>query len=236
MKLQYIFWLILLFACHVSSYSYKQFKQRDTKLDTLSSLSQLNNLTQNDFSMQNNQEDEDYVDEDLKSSTLKPTPGSKQMDEEELEDEIIEDEVVSTTRTTSKSHLVSTVTITTTTSPANDVVYDNDENDENGGDYDDNQTSDDENTANEAKIDPYNCPSLCRCKFTKIDLKTNKPEEENEYEEDNEDTEKRKRQLNEEQDIQNNKYRIEVDCSSASLTSLRNLFEDEFPLDQIVSL
>ncbi len=234
MKLQFKFWLVLLFACDASSYSYNQFKQRDTKLDTLSSLSQQNNSDHNAFSMQSNEEDEDYIDdEDLnkKTTTISTsTPKSKSIDDEELENEIFEDEIASTT-TTSRSRLGSV----TTSSAANDVLYDNDENDESAGDYDDNQTNDDENTTSESKIDPYNCPSVCKCKFNKIDLKTNKIEEENEYE-DTEDSNKKKRQFNEDQDIQNNKYRIEVDCSSASLFNLRNLFEDEFPLDQIVTL
>lgn len=198
---------LIIVICIANVYSFK----RDLKLDTLTSLSRLNqryvnNITQNDFSS-STENDDDYIDDDETTTTVK-TPI-----EEEHFDDTFEDE---------------------TTTKSNDVNYDDETEYE---ETDNNEETEDTN------VDPYNCPSQCKCKFNKIETKPLK-EEDNEYEEEETDTtsETRSRRSleysdnNEEQDVQTDKYKIDVDCSAAHINSIRNLFDEEFPLDQIISL
>lgn len=66
----------------------------------------------------------------------------------------------------------------------------------------------------EGQTQPFSCPFNCRCKFNKV-LTAKEPSDEYEDAE---------------------RFRIEVECPDAGLGSLANLFDEDFPLGQIVFL
>lgn len=73
--------------------------------------------------------------------------------------------------------------------------------------------------------DPYVCPSKCKCNFAKVFSKrANYDDDEYNFD-----------YTADYGDFQS-KYNIDVDCSGANLYNIINLFNDEFPLDQIVKL
>ena len=124
------------------------------------------------------------------------------------------------------------------TTTKKDSYYD--ENEENG--YDENEEEEEQDTSSiddeeSSKSTPYNCPSDCKCIFNKVD-KNNNEETEEEFES------SRKKRLvvnNDEDNTVNNdnnknvKYEIQVDCSANYLSTIVNLFDYDFPLNQIVS-
>lgn len=90
--------------------------------------------------------------------------------------------------------------------------------------YDDYDNSDYYDYYDDYKVDPYTCPSKCKCVFNKIGKTLQKRADTDyayEYTDDYNDKDK---------------YKIEVDCSGASLTTVVGLFDELFPLDQIVKL
>ena len=113
--------------------------------------------------------------------------------------------------------------------PASELMYDDDEEDQ--------ETEEDEETQEEdEQDDPFVCPNFCKCQFKKVGNDGNKPKTaENEAYEDEEGAEERsKRSLDYEEDTE--RFRIDVECANAGLESIHNLFDEDFPLDQIVFL
>ena len=91
-----------------------------------------------------------------------------------------------------------------------DTSYNDDEDD-----YDDDDEN--RNSLRKSEEEPYNCPKQCNCKFNKtVDQQSPKTKAVHDYDYDS--------------------YEIYVDCSNASLKSLNNLFDDEFPLESIIKL
>ena len=80
----------------------------------------------------------------------------------------------------------------------------------------DEEVSNDEEDEDQERAQPYACPFNCRCKFNKATPPSQETSDD-EYD-----------------DIE--RFRIEVECPNAALDSLINLFDEDFPLGQIVFL
>ena len=93
--------------------------------------------------------------------------------------------------------------------------------------YDDYDNSDYYDYYDDYKVDPYTCPKKCKCIFNKIgdSMKKRESTGDSDYAYEYTDDYKDK-----------DKYKIEVDCSKASLNTVVGLFDELFPLDQIVKL
>lgn len=112
-----------------------------------------------------------------------------------------------------------TTTGTTTTTEAT-TMYDNYE-------YYDDYDTDDYDYSDYSTQDPYTCPLKCRCVFRKISKEQarRRRESADEYIYDYIDYDKDK-----------DMYDIEVDCSRVGLSNILKLFDEEFPLKEIISL
>ncbi len=155
-----------------------------------------------------------YYDEELASP-------SKKTNESYLNDDYYDEALAPlavATTTTATTTTTSTTTISTTTSTKLD----------NYNYYDDYDNLDYENYDYESK-DPYTCPARCKCSFKKVA----KVVRQRRYLKDDSDY---TYEYTDEANSGKEKYNIDVDCSGADLTSIAKLFEDEFPLNQIVSL
>lgn len=111
----------------------------------------------------------------------------------------------------------------TTTSAYDDLFYDEDE-----SSTDDTSSADHSN--NESSLQSQ-CPSVCKCKFLK---NTARKKRENDYDSDKEETEDE--YVNKHRTTNKAKYDIHIDCSGLNLNSIGNLFDYDFPVEQIVSL
>ena len=160
----------------------------------------------------------------LYSTALAKTSTTSDRDgvDDELEDSNKDDYSLTEDYDSSHDSVTTTSAPASTTSAYDDLFYDEDESSSD-------DTSSAEHSNNESSLQSQ-CPSVCKCKFIK---NTARKKRENDYDSDKEETEDENVNKH-----RNNKatYDIHIDCSGLNLNSIGNLFDYDFPVEQIVSL